>query len=174
MFLEEQTTAKRQTKSDKPSTDSRKLQTYLETPIFPNVLVRDISGLMQARSFRCWGCLIQSSQYDFGHLLHNSNHKFLVIIQPKPGKKSVLYNNSGFFSLTRFTFPLSFQAEMHHKLGSFSSKGWSPRKYSKKSGEISKSSAMQKQAVITVFKQWIVYTFHDYNAFEIEVKKRLI
>ena len=37
--------------------------TYLLTPIFPNVRVREISGLMQARSLRCSGCLIQSSQY---------------------------------------------------------------------------------------------------------------
>jgi len=36
--------------------------TDLLTPIFPNVLVRGISGRMQARSSRCAGCLIQSSQ----------------------------------------------------------------------------------------------------------------
>lgn len=36
--------------------------TYLETPILPNVRVLDISGRMHARSFRCSGCRIQSSQ----------------------------------------------------------------------------------------------------------------
>lgn len=35
---------------------------YLETPIFPNVRVRDISGLMHTRSLRWAGWRIQSSQ----------------------------------------------------------------------------------------------------------------
>lgn len=33
------------------------------TPSLPNVLVRDISGRIQALFLRCSGCLIQSSQY---------------------------------------------------------------------------------------------------------------
>lgn len=36
--------------------------TYFDTPTLPNVLVREISGRMQARSLRCCGCRIQSSQ----------------------------------------------------------------------------------------------------------------
>lgn len=35
---------------------------YLDTPIFPNVRVREISGRIQARFLRCCGCRIQSSQ----------------------------------------------------------------------------------------------------------------
>lgn len=88
--------------------------THLETPTFPNVRVLDISGRMQARFFRCCGCLIQSSQklnivcfiyltfyiadhttYARGHLTDNSDHKSLVSIQPRPGKKSVRYNRLG-------------------------------------------------------------------------------
>uniref|UniRef100_A0A182QYV8 Uncharacterized protein n=1 Tax=Anopheles farauti TaxID=69004 RepID=A0A182QYV8_9DIPT len=36
--------------------------THFDTPIFPNVLVRGSSGRIQARSLRCSGCRIQSSQ----------------------------------------------------------------------------------------------------------------
>jgi hypothetical protein len=41
--------------------------THFETPIFPKVIERGNSGLMQVRSKRCSGILIQSSQNDFGH-----------------------------------------------------------------------------------------------------------
>lgn len=40
--------------------------------------------------FLCSGSLIQSSQYFSGHLGLSSCHRSLVIIQPSPGKKSVL------------------------------------------------------------------------------------
>lgn len=78
--------------------------------------------------------------YALGHLLHNSSQIAFVIIHPKPGKKSVRYNNSGLFSSTRPTLPLSFHADTHQSVGSFSSNGYVPRKYSKKSGATSRSS----------------------------------
>lgn len=82
----------------------------------------------------------KATAYAFGHLLHNSSHNDFVSIQPKPGKKSVRYNKSGLFSLTSPTLPLSFHAETHQSVGSFSKREWVPKKYSKKSGDMSKSS----------------------------------
>lgn len=69
MFVKEQTAKNKQNKivsAFRPPSRLKvleKLTTYLLTPIFPNVLVRDTSGRIQARSFLCSGLLIQSSQY---------------------------------------------------------------------------------------------------------------
>lgn len=118
------------------------LVSYFDTPIFPNVRDLDISGRMQARSLRCCGFLIQSSQnlidahrvriqsifqyfndhivtYAFGHFEANSCHSFLVNIQPRPGKKSDRYSKSDLVSSMIPAFPLSFHADTHHKLSSF-------------------------------------------------------
>ncbi|KAG7276583.1 hypothetical protein CRUP_019633 [Coryphaenoides rupestris] len=63
------------------------------------VRVREISGRMQARSRRCSGCRIQSSQNAAGHLGSSSSQSCRRIIQPRPGKKSViLYDDDGFVS----------------------------------------------------------------------------
>lgn len=61
---------------------------YLETPTFPNVRVLGSSGRMQTLFFLCSGFLIQSSQNERGHLTLSSSQSSLLIIQPKPGKKS--------------------------------------------------------------------------------------
>ena len=53
---------------------------------------------------------------------------------------------------TRLALPLSFQAETHHKRGSEWRRGYVARKYSKKSGAISRSSAMKKK---TKYKIWL-------------------
>lgn len=143
------------------------LLTYLLTPLLPNVVVLGTSGLMQARFFLCSGLRIQSSQYlkkkikqilkknpssnklkinkrnpyDFGHFCDNSSHKSRVSIHPSPGKKSVLYNKCAAFSSIKSAFPLSFHAETHHSDLSATNNGYVPKKYSKKSGAISKSSS---------------------------------
>jgi len=49
-------------------------------------------------------------------------------------------NKPGSFTSIRSAFPLSFHAEMHHSVGSFSSRGNMAEKYSKKSGDMSRSS----------------------------------
>ena len=121
------------------------INTDLLTPTFPNVLVRGSSGRMQALSFLCSGFLIQSSQYDFGHFVLNSVHRERVNIHPRPGKKSVLYKSSGWVSSTSPDLPLSFQAETHQRVGSRFNSQYVPRKYSKKSEAISKSSEKKKK-----------------------------
>jgi hypothetical protein len=76
------------------------------------------------------------------HFVESSlTHKSLVIIQPRPPKKSVRYNNSGFASSIRPLLPLSFQADTHHKVGSDFKIGSVASKYSKKSSENSRSSS---------------------------------
>lgn len=70
--------------------------THLLTPFFPllDISVLDISGLIQARSFRCSVFLNQSSQKAFGQFSPISSQSFRVSIQPRPGKKSVRCTNS--------------------------------------------------------------------------------
>lgn len=82
------------------------------------------------------------NSYDFGHLKVNSNQSFFVSIHPKPGKKSVLYSKCGFVLSIRFNLPLSFQADTHINDESVWRIGYVPKKYSKKSGDISKSSVI--------------------------------
>lgn len=55
---------------------------HLETPFLPNVLVLEISGLMQALSRLCSGARIQSSQYDFGHCPVQANIHVKYSLQP--------------------------------------------------------------------------------------------
>ena len=62
--------------------------------LFMDISVRDISGLRHALFFRCFESLIQSSQKPSGHFSLSSSHKSLLIIQPKPGKKSDLCTSS--------------------------------------------------------------------------------
>lgn len=121
-----------------------RILTYFETPILPNVRVRDTSGRIQARSARCCGVRIQSSQKDFGHLTESSVQRVLESIQPSPGKKSVRYRSSGRLSSIRPTFPLSFHADTHHRLESFRRSGYVAWKYSKKSGDTFRSSGIDK------------------------------
>lgn len=82
--------------------------------------------------------------YPLGHLTISSFHKVFVISHPKPGKKSVLCRRSYAVSLILFGLPLSFHAEMHHKVGSSYRSGSVAEKYSKKSGAMSKSSENKK------------------------------
>ena len=102
------------------------------TPTLPNVFVREISGRRQARFFLCFGSLIQSSQNPFGHLLASSFQTALLIIHPRPEKKSFRYSKS--FPSTNPFLPLSFQADTHQSDLSRSNKGRVAMKYSKKSG----------------------------------------
>lgn len=113
--------------------------------------------------------------YALGHFVYNSNQSDFVSIQPKPGKKSVRYKRSGLLRFTNPSFPLSFHADMHHKDGSFKSNGYVPRKYSKKSEAISKSSRNIIQ--MTEKNSFLLYrllTFYYYNCTKIEIKKHLI
>ncbi len=76
------------------------------------------------------------------HLADNSFiHNSLVIIHPRPPKKSVRYNNSGFDSSMSPRLPLSFHADTHHKVGSDLKIGRVASKYSKKSSATSRSSS---------------------------------
>ena len=68
-------------------------------------------------------------------------HNSLVIIHPRPPKKSVRYNISGFVSSMIPRLPLSFQADTHHKVGSDLKIGRVASKYSKKSSDTSRSSS---------------------------------
>lgn len=59
MFFEKHTTEKENWEHEKENMNSF---SYFETPVLPNVFVRDISGRMQERPFLCGGSRIQSSQ----------------------------------------------------------------------------------------------------------------
>jgi hypothetical protein len=99
--------------------------THWLTPFFPSIdmLVRDISGRIQARSRRCSGNRIQSSQnlietnnarchqcnrsYPDGQLPLISFHIVRVNSQPRPGKKSVRCKSAGSISnIVRFIVEL--------------------------------------------------------------------
>lgn len=84
--------------------------------------------------------LVITTKYLNGHFEDSSAHNDFDNIQPRPGKKSVRYRASWAFESTSVNFPLSFHAEMHHNVGSVCRSGRVPRKYSKISGDTSKSS----------------------------------
>ena len=83
-------------------------------------------------------CRIQSSQNEAGHLGRGSYHNVFFSIHPRSGKNS---QDKANHSRVHSFLPLSFHADTHQRVGSFSNNDLVASKYSKKSGATSRSSS---------------------------------